>query len=85
MRSFWSRASALAFGGVVQARLQRVLGMNFTVVQKHLELSYRFRLGAGIAILFVVLLFLLYAIINPARGQIAESHLDPAHDPSVHA
>lgn len=73
--SFWIMTSAmvfmtfaLTFAGVVQVHLQRVLGTPFMEVQEQLSMFYQFRLGAGVAVLIAVILFL-YATFGPARSQ----------------
>lgn len=73
--SFWIMTSAmvfmtfaLTFAGVVQVHLQRVLGMPFMQVQDQLSMFYQFRLGAGVAVLIALILFL-YATFGPARNQ----------------
>jgi len=85
MWSFWIMTSAMAFmtfaltfAGVVQTHLQRVMGMNFMEVQEQLHLFYVFRLGAGIAVVIGVILFL-YAIFGPVRSQVSAS---AAHAPA---
>ncbi len=87
MWSFWIMTSAmcfmtftLTFAGVVQTHLQRVLGMNFMVIQDQLDVFYAMRLGAGIAMAIGVILFL-YAIFGPAREQVpATANVSAAAD-----
>ena len=73
--SFWIMVTAmtfmtfaLTFAGVVQVHLQRVLGQSFMEVQAQLDMFYQFRLGAGVAVLVGVILFL-YATFGPASKQ----------------
>ncbi len=80
LASFWVMTAAmtfmtfaLTFAGVVQIHLQRVMGQNFMVVQDQLAMFYMFRLGAGIAMLLGVMLFL-YAIFGPARVSRTDSY-----------
>ncbi|MCC5857768.1 MAG: cbb3-type cytochrome c oxidase subunit I [Ectothiorhodospiraceae bacterium] len=87
MWSFWIMTSAmcfmtftLTFAGVVQTHLQRVLGMNFMVIQDQLDVFYAMRLGAGVAMAIGVILFL-YAIFGPAREQVpATANVSAAAD-----
>ncbi len=77
MVSFWLMAGgmvfmtfALTFAGTVQTHLQRVMGMNYMEVQDQLALFYWMRLGAGVAVVLGVFLFI-YAIALPRREVIA--------------
>ena len=65
MWSFWIMTSgvafmtfALTFAGVVQVHLQRVMGMSYMDVQAQLGLFYWMRLGAGCAVFFGLVLYL---------------------------
>lgn len=77
MWSFWLMTGAmvfmtftLAFGGVIQTHLQRVLAMGFMEIQSQIDLFYWFRLGAGIFFLMGALFFI-YAALGPVREQVA--------------
>ena len=59
----------LAFAGVIQTHLQRVLAMGYMEIQSQIGLFYWFRLGAGVFFLLGALLFI-YAAIGPIREQV---------------
>ncbi|GJL71586.1 MAG: nitric-oxide reductase large subunit [Nitrosomonas sp.] len=76
MWSFWLMTGAmvfmtftLAFAGVIQTHLQRVLAMGFMEIQSQIDLFYWFRLGAGVFFLIGALLFI-YAALGPVREQV---------------
>lgn len=77
MWSFWLMTGSmtfmtisLAFAGVIQTHLQRVLAMGFMEIQSQIDLFYWFRLGSGIFFLIGALLFI-YATLGPVREQVA--------------
>jgi nitric oxide reductase subunit B len=79
MWSFWLMTSAMAFmtftltfAGVVQSHLQRVLGMNFMVVQEQLALFFWMRLGAGVVFAIGAVLFVVSQL-GPVREQVTRS------------
>ena len=63
----------LAFAGVLQTHLQRVLAMGFMEIQSQIELFYWFRLGSGLFFLLGALLFL-YSALGPVREQVTTAH-----------
>ena len=63
----------LAFAGVLQTHLQRVLGMGFMEIQSQIELFYWFRLGSGIFFLIGAFLFI-YSTLGPVREQVNMVH-----------
>lgn len=82
MWSFWIMTGSmvlmtftLAFAGVLQIHLQRVLGMGFMHIQSQVDLFYWFRLGSGTFFVIGVLLFI-YSVLGPVREQVtAQSRL----------
>jgi len=75
MWSFWLISAGVAFmtfaltvAGVVQVHLQRVLGMGYMEVQDQLGLFYWMRLGAGVAVLLGVALFV-YSVLGPVPSS----------------
>lgn len=79
MWSFWFMTGAmvfmtltLAFAGVLQTHLQRVLAMGFMQIQSQIELFYWFRLGAGLCFLIGAGLFI-YSALGPVREQVTIS------------
>ncbi|WP_448189767.1 cbb3-type cytochrome c oxidase subunit I [Azospirillum sp. sgz301742] len=86
MWSFWLISAGVAFmtfaltvAGVVQVHLQRVLGMGYMEVQDQLGLFYWMRLGAGVAVLLGVALFV-YSVLGPVSSSKSArvSSLQPA-------
>ncbi|SDX99970.1 cbb3-type cytochrome c oxidase subunit I [Nitrosomonas sp. Nm58] len=79
MWSFWFMTGAmvfmtltLAFAGILQTHLQRVLAMGFMQIQSQIELFYWFRLGAGLCFLIGAVLFI-YSALGPVREQVTIS------------
>ena len=79
MWSFWLMTGSmvfmtmtLAFAGVIQTHLQRVLGMGFMEIQAQVDLFYWFRLGSGLFFLLGALLFI-YATLGPVKEQVTTS------------
>lgn len=64
----------LAFAGVLQTHLQRVLGVGFMQIQSQIELFYWFRLGSGIFFLLGAVLYV-YATLGPDRKQMLHNGL----------
>ncbi len=87
MWSFWLMTAGMAFmtftltfAGVIQTHLQRVMAINFMVVQEDLELFMVMRLISGVIVLIAVLMFV-YALLGRAKEQVpAEGapHIAPA-------
>ena len=81
MWSFWLMTGSmvlmtftLAFAGVLQTHLQRVLAMGFMQIQSQVELFYWFRLGSGVFFVIGAILFI-YSALGPVREQVtAQSH-----------
>ncbi len=85
MWGFWITSSgvtfmtfALTFAGVVQAHLQRVMGMGFMDVQDQLGLFYWMRLGAGVVTLLGVILIVWSLAVPGSARQAGRVAAQPA-------